>query len=82
MSIETVEIKRITKSRNNVFHVPSKQWGKWSPVARQVFNEVYSSMRNNQYFFMHPKATLISRAQWETPSWNAAWTAADAVDRA
>lgn len=78
--IETVEVK-YTKSRANIFHVAAKVWRKWSPMARQVFNEVLSSMRDNQVLFVHPKQEGISKAHWGTIAWNAAWTAAEASNR-
>lgn len=78
MSIEKVEVKGVAKSRSNLYHVPLKQWTKWGPAARQVFNEVYSSMVNNQWLFLHPKQEKASRSHWKTTAWNAAWTAASA----
>lgn len=78
MIVETRELK-IKKSRANLYHVPAKQWRKWTPQARQVFNEVYSQMIGNQDFFIHPKAVPASKSQWSTTCWNASWAAADAV---
>lgn len=78
--IETVEVK-YTKSRSNIFHVAAKKWREWSPMTRQVFNEVLSSMRDNQNLFIHPKQEKISNTHWGTVAWNAAWTAAEACNR-
>lgn len=78
MAVEQVEVKGITKSRSNLYHVPERQWKKWPPSARQVFNDVYSSMVNNQHLFLHPKQEKASRSHWKTTAWNAAWTAAGA----
>jgi hypothetical protein len=78
MAIENVEV-RLTKSRQNIYNVPLKQWRKWGSGERQVFNEVYSSMRRNQWIFKHPKAAKDSREHWKTTCWNAAWTAAAAA---
>ena len=65
----------------NRYRVPKKQWKKWSEQARRVFNEVYYTMRNNkQTLFLHPKATPVPKAQWNTTAWNAAWIAADAAN--
>ena len=72
-------IVKFTESRANVYRVPAKQWRKWSPVARQVFNEVYSSMIKNKEFLLHPKQTAPSRDHWKTTAWNAAWTSARAA---
>ena len=76
--IEQVEVKR-TESRANLYHVPMRQWRKWSPAERQVFNDVYSSMTKNKDYFLHPKAELPSNSHWKTTAWNAAWTAAGAA---
>ena len=64
----------------NTFKVPSKQWRKWTPAARKVFNRTYDDMLNNQHVFLHPKTAAVPQEQWKTTAWNAAWTAADAVD--
>lgn len=66
-------------SSDNTFKVPLKQWRKWTPAARKVFNEVYDTMVNNQGLFQHPKTAAVPQAQWTTTAWNAAWIAADAV---
>ena len=64
---------------DNTHKVPLKQWRKWTPAARKVFNETYDTMVNNQGLFQHPKTAAVPQAQWTTTAWNAAWTAADAV---
>ncbi len=64
----------------NLCKVPKKQWGKWSEKARGVFNSVYDSMTSNPWAYWHPKCLEISLSHWKTVAWNAAWTAADAVD--
>ena len=64
----------------NLYHVPKKQWDKWSEHAQQVFNMIYPNMRNNQWVFVHPKGVKMESAHWKTVAWNAAWTAADVVD--
>ena len=79
MAIEKVEVKNITKSRSNVYRVPSRQWDKWDAMGRQIFNEVYSSMVGNQWLFLHPEQEKMSRSHWRTTAWNAAWTAASAT---
>jgi hypothetical protein len=78
--IEKIEVN-FTESRSNIYHVPLKQWRKWGISARQVFNEVYSSMNLGQRNFLHPKTKSLPRSQWKTTCWNAAWTAASAVER-
>jgi hypothetical protein len=79
MAVEQVEIKDVRETRANVFHVPVKQWRKWGPLGKKVFNEVYSAMAGNQKLFLHPHAEKLSRRMWKTTCWNAAWIAADAT---
>jgi hypothetical protein len=64
----------------NSYKVPRSQWAKWSELARRVFNEVYGSMAYNQKIFLPPKAKTVADEQWVITSYNAAWTAAHAVD--
>ncbi len=78
MPVEKVKMK-VRVSDANLFHVPQKKWREWTEIARRVFNEVYSGMNGNQELFLHPKAEKAPRTAWKTTSWNAAWTAADAV---
>ena len=78
MAIELVKLK-IQSTKANIYHVPARQWRKWTEIARRVFNEVYSSMNGAQWVFLHPKQEKVSRSQWKTTAWNAAWTAAEAV---
>lgn len=66
-------------SESNNHKVPLKQWKRWTPAARKVFNETYETMLENQGLFLHPKSAAIPQAQWKTTAWNAAWTAADAA---
>lgn len=79
MAIERVKVEGVMESRANLYRVPLKQWNKWGLMGRQVFNEVYSSMVQNQGLFLHPKQEKASRSRWRTTAWNAAWTAAGAV---
>ena len=76
--IEKFELK-LRRSAGNPYHVPMRQWRKWSEIARRVFNEVYSSMNMNQDRIRHPRAGKVSRDQWKTCAWNSAWIAACAV---
>lgn len=64
---------------DNTHKVPLKQWRKWTPAARKVFNETFETMSDNQGLFQHPKTAAVPQAQWTTTAWNAAWIAADAV---
>jgi hypothetical protein len=76
--IEQVEVKTTSTTRN-VNRVPVKQWAKWSPTARRVFNATHLAMTTDQDLFLHPKATPLPNTQWSTTAWNAAWIAAEAV---
>lgn len=69
-----------TISRANLYHVPVKQWNRWTPHGREVFNIVYSTVRDNQGLFLHPKAAMHSREHWKTAAWNTAWIAANAAE--
>lgn len=63
----------------NVHGVPKRQWRRWSAKARRVFNELHRLM-GDQSLFLPPKAKGLSRMQWDTTRWNAAWLAADLAD--
>ena len=78
---QEVKFEGIMKSRSNLYHVPLKEWRKWGSLARQVFNEVYSTMVANQVFFIHAeqREEKVSKRLWKTCAWNAAWTAAHAI---
>lgn len=62
----------------NVHKVPSKQWKKWSPDQRKLFNGVRSKL-----LLMGPQITLppevrsMSKKHFDVIAWNSAWTAAD-----
>lgn len=79
--IERIEVQVAKRSSSNRYKVPLRQWKRWSPLGRAVFNEMYSTMKMNHEFFLHPNAVKARATHWTTTCWNAAWTAADAVDR-
>lgn len=67
---------------SNKHKVPQVTWRRWSNEARRIFNYVMHAMRPScQWIFMHPKAALLAKAEWQTVRWNAAWMAAEGVDR-
>jgi hypothetical protein len=76
-------IESLTEKVPNRFKVSKDQWRKWTPDAQRVFNEVYYVMRENPRLFAHPSMELVytnmSKRDWSTTCWNAAWTAADAA---
>lgn len=65
-------------NRRNRFGVPLRQWRRWTPLQRLVFNRTFDAMED-QEVFLHPRAPRATKAQWATTRWNAAWIAADAV---
>lgn len=73
------EITVPKRSSANRHRVPKKQWRKWCPLAKWTFNEVYGVMAKNHDLFLHPKDFKTIKAYWTTTAFNAAWTAADAV---
>jgi hypothetical protein len=66
---------------SNDYRVPKKTWKRWSKKARRVFNEVYDFAYSNQSLMTHPKQPVMEPYHWKTVAWNAAWVAADAVDK-
>lgn len=65
----------------NPHKVPKRQWRKWSRDAQKLFNMMMRSMRPSmQWAFLHPTAKLMTREQWATTRWNAAWCAADCLN--
>ncbi|HEV8262702.1 MAG TPA: hypothetical protein VGQ19_18350 [Burkholderiales bacterium] len=77
--VEEVKLMVEKRSAVNRHKVPQRQWRKWTLVARKVFNEVYSTMAQNQWTFLHPHQDKVSKRLWKTTAWNAAWIAADAT---
>ena len=76
--IEEVKFSVPKRESVNRHKVPLRQWRKWNVAARKVFNEVYGTMAQNQWTFLHPHQGKISAKMWKTTAWNAAWIAADA----
>ena len=64
----------------NRHRVPKKQWNKWNPIAQDMFNQMYMSVRHNQSILHHPHAPMLTSVQWQTVAWNVAWLAADAAN--
>tara|TARA_Y100000780_G_C13645166_1_gene402216 strand:- start:227 stop:373 length:147 start_codon:yes stop_codon:yes gene_type:complete len=46
-----------------------------------MFNHLYDTMAGNQDLYSHPKAAQQIDEYWDTTAWNAAWTAADCINR-
>jgi hypothetical protein len=68
--------------QENHYKVPARKWKNWPDICQRVFNLTYAQMLNSQTLFMHPKADQQLQAHWATTAWNAAWTAADACQKA
>ena len=74
-----VDVKVRKGVAGNAYKVPIKQWRKWSELARRVFNLHFYELKENQYILTHPRTPQVSKKEWRTQSWNAAWLAADSV---
>lgn len=57
----------------NKFKVQERVWRKWTPEAQKLFNELYSSMKD-QSIYVSPKMAMW--VDWDVTRWNAAWMAA------
>jgi hypothetical protein len=68
-------------SVQNRYRVPKRQWRNWSEPARQMFNTIYNTMRD-QKLFLHSDVLPMSVKCWKVTRWNAAWTAASHHDEA
>lgn len=66
----------------NKHKVPARKWNNWPDICQRVFNTTYDGMMIDQRIFLHPKALPHSDEYWTTTAWNAAWTAADACQKA
>ncbi len=64
----------------NTFRVPKKQWGKWSALARKVFNEVFATVRDNAPVLFPPGLNRLPAHLVKIIAWNTAWVAADAAN--
>lgn len=60
----------------NRHQVSKRLWKRWTPDAKQLFNDLFELMRD-QRLFTHPKAEIVKDAHWTTTAWNSAWMAAD-----
>ena len=69
-----------TSDVDNIHTVQKKQWRKWSPRQRQMFNMLYSAMTDDPKLFQHPDSD-IPYEEYTTIAWNAAWIAADFTDK-
>lgn len=65
----------------NINKLPKKAWDQWSEQARQEFNDVYDFICSNQDLIIHPKMMKMRQDHWKTIAWNAAWVAADSMNK-
>lgn len=70
-----------TLTAGNRFKVARKEWSKWTPDGRRLFNYLFHVMSENQRIYTHSKAVQLPKDQWRTTAWNAAWEAASHVSR-
>lgn len=66
---------------DNIYKVPKNAWKTWNEDGREVFNHLYSMILENQKLFTHPKLNSIPQSYWTTTAWNAAWMAAEEVNK-
>ena len=79
MAVEKIQIIYTDVSSND-YKVPQKQWRKWNESQRWIFNIMYSSMTDDPKLFQHPKSDIPYK-YWETVAWNAAWNAAELIQK-
>jgi hypothetical protein len=65
----------------NKFGVAKRQWLKWTPVARQVFNKTYERVLHNQEIYKGQSTPFLEDHQWRVICWNISWLAADICSR-
>lgn len=66
----------------NTHRVPRRQWNKWSLVAHHVFNKTYEEMVRMGPAVCAPQMKAeVTEKDWNTISWNAAFTAAGITTR-
>lgn len=53
----------------NRYHVPKRQWAKWSPLRRHVFTATYQYLRQQALAHVSP-----------VMAWNGAWMAGAAAE--
>lgn len=58
----------------NTHGVSKRQWAKWSPGQRLMFNYLYQSMASEELYKHKPYS--LSPEHWNVTRWNAAFTAA------
>lgn len=64
-----------TPAQNN-FKVAKDQWAKWNRQERTLFNDLMRSLQQH-YVNREPSTVTLTKRQWRTIVWNAAWLAAD-----
>lgn len=65
----------------NPYRVPARQWSRWSPRQRVVFNDVFYT-GGAQGMFKHVHAFDVPEDYWQVTRWNFAFEAACAAGRA
>lgn len=68
----------------NPHKVPVKQWRKWSDETRSMFNELFPSYAEGFMNALLPPSMYqsVSPKQARVLAWNAAWIAADEMEKA
>lgn len=63
----------------NIHNVQAKAWQKWNEQQRALFNGTYEDIQNvGCEMFVHPTTIQrkLTKDEFDTIAWNAAWTAA------
>ena len=66
----------------NIHKVNKHKWRKWGPVAQEVFNRLYYTMKKNPSVFLATGQEELPKRRWKVTAWNAAWLAADFAEEA
>ncbi len=57
--------------------VAPRQWKRWSDHSKELFNDLFAYIVQNQSLFTHPKTIQMPDEYWRTTAWNTSWMAAD-----
>lgn len=68
----------VMANMNNTHKVPERRWVLWDEASQRVYNDVYSSMLEDQRLFTNPKARSVPSRHWAVICRSAALWAADA----
>ena len=79
MTVKQSDRRQLQNGLFNHYKVSTKQWKKWSALAKRTFNGVMSSVIHQKLYNSAPDAPILSKRHWEVLKWNMAFEAACAV---